>query len=352
MNFQTLSAMLMVTLTITAMILSQKILLGSINAALIPLFLILLLGIFLGLKINKKALILRFLFLMFVLLGTFGIFHFAIALPATPTWPFQTAYAQILKISPNTLGFLIVGLLIIFLIILFFSLFFSKTKILSPPRYRHLTWISMVFVGILLVSNITTQKVIQWKIISVDVGTLYFPITYLFNNIFTEVYGYGVSRRLIWSGLFCNLAMVFLLQISTWLPGDSAWHLQTAYQIIAGNIPRIVFASICGFLCGEFLNSFILAKLKILTQGRWLWTRTVSSTVIGNLVDSLIFNLIAFTGVLPFSIIVNITQWQYAIKVGIEILATPITYAVVNYLKKSDHEDYFDIKTKFNPFRF
>lgn len=343
--------MLMASLSIASLVMGEKILLGHLPASLLGFLLILIFGLIFSRYFNFQKITKLFISLSGLVLITFGVFHFAVMLPPTPDWPLQNNYALILNTSLSSLSFVLLGLWVIWGLIILNLKNPQSSQQLPLFRYRHLSWISLVFVGVLLIANITTQKVIQYGWMIVDVGTLYFPITYLFNNIFTEVYGYSVSRKLIWSGLLCNLLIVLLFQITVWLPANSSWPHQQAYQAIAGNVPRIVLASVCGFLCGEFLNSFVLAKLKILTQGRWLWTRTISSTVVGNFIDSIIFNLIAFSAVLPFGVILHIIEWQYGLKVLIEILATPITYAVTNYLKQSEHEDYFDIKTNFNPFR-
>ena len=177
-----------------------------------------------------------------------------------------------------------------------------------------------------------------------------FPLSYIFGDILTEVYGYRRSRGVIWLGFFMALLMSIIFIVVGKLPSAAGWDNQAAYDAILGLTPRIVCASLIAYFFGEFSNSFILAKMKILTKGKWLWTRTIGSTIVGELVDSTIFILIAFTGILPNSLLVTLIVSNYLFKTGVEVLFTPITYKVVGFLKKKESEDYYDVDTNFNPF--
>jgi hypothetical protein len=182
-------------------------------------------------------------------------------------------------------------------------------------------------------------------------GVLFFPISYIFGDILTEVYGYARDRRVAWAG-FAALAFASLMTaVVVHLPPSAASLAnQPAVEAIFGNTPRIVVASITAFICGTFVNSYVLAKMKIWTTGRWLWTRVVGSTLCGELVDSIIFYFVAFYGSMPVEYLIARTFTQYALKSGWEILATPLTYRVVAFLKKAENEDYYDIDTNFTPF--
>lgn len=183
-------------------------------------------------------------------------------------------------------------------------------------------------------------------------GVLFFPISYLFGDILTEVYGYARSRRVIWAGfgalIFASLMALTVtsLPVARTMPAEYV----EAVNMIFGQTPRIVAASIAGFWAGEFVNSFVLAKMKVFTEGRWLWTRTIGSTVFGEMADSLIFYPVAFLGVWPTEQVVSVMIGNYVLKVLWEVLATPFTYMIVGFLKRAEHEDYFDRDTDFNPF--
>ncbi|MBD2308807.1 queuosine precursor transporter [Chroococcidiopsis sp. FACHB-1243] len=218
--------------------------------------------------------------------------------------------------------------------------------------YKHLDAIATLFVTVLLISNITSTKIVSLGWFTFDGGTLIFPLSYIFGDILTEVYGYSRSRKVIWLGFFCAFLMAVTFSLVGALPPAADWKYQEAYNQILGATPRIVAASLIAYWIGEFSNSFILAKLKILTRGKWLWTRTIGSTLIGQVLDTTIFILIAFLGVVPNSIIWVLIVSNYLFKCGIEILFTPITYWVTHWLKRQEQEDYYDINTNFNPFRF
>jgi uncharacterized integral membrane protein (TIGR00697 family) len=189
-----------------------------------------------------------------------------------------------------------------------------------------------------------------------DAGTLLFPISYIFGDVLTEVYGYRRSRRVIWTGFACLALSAFIFWIVRGMPGEATWQTyagDAAYNAILGGISNggIVLASLTGFWTGEFANSFILAKMKILTDGRWLWMRTIGSTLIGELVDTVMFVVVASAfGVFPWSLFLTLTVTNYVFKCGVEVLMTPVTYLVVNVLKRLENEDYYDRGTNFNPF--
>jgi uncharacterized integral membrane protein (TIGR00697 family) len=217
-------------------------------------------------------------------------------------------------------------------------------------NYKYLSAISVFFVSILLISNIASSKIVDLKWFTFDGGTLLFPFSYIFGDILTEVYGYKKSRSVIWLGFFMALLMSVIFIIVGKLPPAAGWNNQSAYDAILGLTPRIVCASLIAYFFGEFSNSFVLAKMKIFTKGKWLWTRTIGSTIVGELIDSVIFIIIAFTGVLPNSLLLTLIISNYFFKTGVEIVFTPITYKIVGFLKRKENEDYYDIGTNFNPF--
>jgi len=231
-------------------------------------------------------------------------------------------------------------------------------------RYRYYDYIMALFVTVLVMSNIASAaKIVDWGVslfgvpLAFDAGTLLFPISYIFGDILTEVYGYQRSRRVIWAGFFCLAFSSLVLWIVSLLPGEATWQQyagQAAYLAILGGMSSggIVLASLLGYLCGEFSNSFTLAKMKIRTQGRWLWTRTISSTLVGQMVDTLVFVLVAsLFGVFPWSLFATLILTNYLFKCGVEIIMTPFTYLAVNRLKHIEGEDYYDRDTSFNPFK-
>ena len=217
-------------------------------------------------------------------------------------------------------------------------------------NYKYLSIISVFFVSVLLISNIASTKIVDLKWFTFDGGTLLFPLSYIFGDILTEVYGYKQSRRVIWLGFFMALLMSVVFMVVGALPSAPGWNNQNAYDLILGLTPRIVIASLVAYSAGEFSNSYILAKMKIWTKGKMLWSRTIGSTLVGELIDSILFILIAFWGILPNSLIFTLIISNYLFKTGIEILFTPITYKVVSFLKNKENEDYYDTNTNFNPF--
>ena len=230
-------------------------------------------------------------------------------------------------------------------------------------RYRYLDLIMAVFVTVLVVSNIASSaKIVDWGFsifgirMAFDAGTILFPISYIFGDILTEVYGFKNSRRIIWAGFACLAVSAVVFGIIRLLPGEAQWQKyagDAAYLSILGGMSSggIVLASLAGYWSGEFTNSFVLAKMKILTRGHWLWMRTIGSTIIGELVDTVLFVTIAsLFKVFPWSLFVTLSLTNYLFKCTVEILMTPFTYATVAALKNIEKEDYYDRKTNFNPF--
>ncbi len=224
-------------------------------------------------------------------------------------------------------------------------------------QYRYYDFVMAAYVCVLLCANLigpakeTTIHVPlmgEWTFLA---GVLFFPISYIFGDILTEVYGYGRDRRVVWAGFgalaFASLMAAVVVHLP---PSEESRASQAAVETIFGNTPRIVVASIIAFLCGTFVNSYVLAKMKIWTAGRWLWTRVVGSTVCGELVDSIFFYFIAFYGRVPTAHLIALTFTQYALKSAWEIVATPLTYRIVGFLKKAENEDYYDTYTNFTPF--
>ncbi len=230
----------------------------------------------------------------------------------------------------------------------------------APARraYRYFNLITAIFVTVLIISNIIAVKLISVVGLILPAAVILFPISYIFGDILTEVYGYANARRVIWTGFFCNLVAVIAIWLAGLIPAAPIWTAgvfnnptaaEQAYAAILGFTPRLLLASFIAYLTGEFLNSFVLAKLKVQTKGRFLWVRTIGSTIIGQGADSAIFITVAFFGILPGNalLITILSQWLF--KVAYETVATPLTYLVVNFLKRKEKEDYFDRGTNFNP---
>jgi len=208
--------------------------------------------------------------------------------------------------------------------------------------------ITAIFVTCLITANIIAVKIISAGPIYLPAAIIIFPLSYIFGDILTEVYGYRRARQVIWLGFLCNLVFVIFAWVGQILPTAPFWEGQSAYETILGYTPRLLAASLCGYLAGEFANSFVMAKMKILTRGRWLWSRTIGSTIIGQGLDSLIFIIIAFIGTPSFLAVMILYHWLA--KTAIEALATPITYRLVNFLKRNEGVDTYDYETNFNPF--
>jgi uncharacterized integral membrane protein (TIGR00697 family) len=228
----------------------------------------------------------------------------------------------------------------------------------ARTNYKYYDFVMAAFVVILICSNlIGPAKIAQVHVpvlgaLAFGAGVLFFPISYVFGDVLTEVYGYARSRRVIWAG-FAGLAFAsFMSSVVVALPPAPFWKHQEAYDIAFGSTWRIALASMIAYFCGEFVNSFVLAKMKILTEGRWLWTRTIGSTIFGEGVDSLIFYPLAFygTGIIPNDKLPLVMFAQFVGKVGVEVVFTPVTYAIVGALKRAEHEDYYDRHTRFTPF--
>jgi queuosine precursor transporter len=209
--------------------------------------------------------------------------------------------------------------------------------------------IAALFVTCLLTANIIAVKLIVLFGFLVPAGIIIFPLSYLFGDVLTEVYGYGAARRVIWLGFACNLLAVIAIVLGGLAPAAPFWRDQAAYQTILGFTPRLLLASFTAYLVGEFANSFVLAKLKIATQGRWLWTRTIGSTLVGEGIDTLIFISIAFWGIIPAPLMLTAILTQWVFKVSYEVVATPFTYLVVGFLKRREHLDTYDYRTNFSP---
>lgn len=221
---------------------------------------------------------------------------------------------------------------------------------MKTKQYKYYDVIVAVFVAVLLISNIVSVKLTSIGPLLFDAGTILFPFAYIIGDVLTEVYGYKKARRTIWLGFVSLLVLSVTLIIVQALPPDPSWGNQQAYEAILGLVPRIALASLCGYLVGEFANSIVLAKLKVRTKGRWLWLRTISSTVIGSGLDTVVFSVIAFGGILTGSELWQLIATVYSIKLFVEIVCTPITYAVVGWLKRAEKVDVYDRHMNFSPF--
>lgn len=216
--------------------------------------------------------------------------------------------------------------------------------------YKYFPLVSMFFIAVLLISNIGAQKLFAVGHLVFPGGILLFPLSYLFGDVLTEVYGYAKTRQVIWVGLACNLMMVVTLHVVIWLPPAEGWPLQTEFAKALGMLPRVTVASMIAYLAGAFSNSYVLAKMKVKTGGRHLWMRAIGSTIVGQGVDTSIFVIVSFAYILPSDVLVKTILSGYAVKVLYEVLATPLTYVVVNFLKTHEGIDAYDTDTKFNPF--
>lgn len=207
------------------------------------------------------------------------------------------------------------------------------------------------FVCILLCSNlIGASKIATVGGFTFGAGVLFFPISYIFGDVLTEVYGYARARKVVWAGFGALIFASFMSWFVLKLPPAEGWAHQAAFETVFASTPRIVIGSLVAFFLGEFCNSFVLAKMKIKTEGKYLWMRTIGSTIAGEAVDSAIFYPVAFYGLWPNDLLIKVMISNYCIKVGWEVVITPFTYLIVNALKKAEHEDYYDIKTNFSPF--
>ena len=216
-------------------------------------------------------------------------------------------------------------------------------------KYKHLDIITTTFAVILILSNITSAKIISLGWLSFDGGLILFPLAYIFGDILTEVYGYAHARRVIWIGFSMNILMLIIFWLVGILPQDAIWGMQESWNNILGVVWRIILASLVAYLVGEFSNSYILAKLKIKTKDKMFWLRAIISTFVGQFLDTTIFLLVAFAGVLPWNLLIVIWITNYIFKILIEIILLPFTYKIIAWLKKHEHEDYYDKHTDFNP---
>jgi uncharacterized integral membrane protein (TIGR00697 family) len=229
----------------------------------------------------------------------------------------------------------------------------------SRPNYRYYDLVMAAFVAVLLCSNLVgPAKIAQLDLpllgaVTFGAGILFFPISYVFGDILTEVYGYARARKVIWAGFGALLFASFMAAVVVALPPAPGWENQPAYEIAFGSTWRIAAASLVAFVCGEFVNSYVLAKMKLATRGRWLWSRTIGSTIFGEAVDSALFYPLAFynSGLIPNEMLPKVMLAQFVGKVLVEVLFTPVTYRVVAVLKRAEHEDYYDRDTNFNPFK-
>ncbi len=217
-------------------------------------------------------------------------------------------------------------------------------------RFRYYDNLVHVFVVVLLVSNLVGPKICAIGPFRIAGAQLLFPVTYIFGDVFTEVYGFAASRRAIWIGFFASALLSAMGLLAVALPPAPDWHDQAAFAKVFGFVPRMVAASLAAFWAGEFANSFVLAKMKLWTGGRALWSRTIGSTIVGQAVDSTVVMVLAFGGTLPATLIANLILSGYLGKVLYEAVATPLTYLVVNFLKRREGVDTFDRQTDFNPF--
>ena len=228
---------------------------------------------------------------------------------------------------------------------------YGSWLIIMGRQYKYYDLIMAAFVTVLICSNVIgAEKVITVGPITCGAGILFFPISYFFNDVLTEVYGYARSRKVVWAGFAGMLFASLMASVVVGLPPAQGWVHQHAFEIVFGQTPRIVIASLTAFFCGEFANSYTLAKMKIWTKGKHLWTRTIGSTVAGEAVDSIIFYPMAFLGFWPMNLLITVLLTNYVLKVLWEVFSTPVTYKVVAFLKQKENEDYYDHDTNFTPF--
>jgi hypothetical protein len=220
-----------------------------------------------------------------------------------------------------------------------------------PPQFRYYDMLVAAFVAVLLISNIVAPKLVEVGPFLFSGAQLLFPLTYIFGDIFTEVYGYAGSRRAIWNGFLASALMAVVAMTIVALPPAEGWPHQKAYETVLGLVPRLVVASLIAYWAGEFANSFVMARMKVLSGGRYLWMRTIGSTAVGQAVDTVLVMTIAFAGIWSASEIVRVIISGYLGKVAYEVAATPLTYLTVNFLKRKEGIDIIDSHTDFNPFK-
>jgi len=220
----------------------------------------------------------------------------------------------------------------------------------QAPRFRYLDHLINIFVAVLIISNLVAPKVISIGGFLLSGAQILFPVTYIFGDIFTEVYGYAASRRAIWTGFLASALLAVISMIVVALPPAPGWQNQEAFEIVFNTVPRNIVASLIAYWCGEFANAFVMARLKVVTHGKFLWVRTIGSTAVGQMVDTVIVIVLIFAGVQDWGTIGNMIVSGYGAKVLYETLATPLTYLVVNKLKRAEGVDIYDTGTDFNPF--
>ena len=225
----------------------------------------------------------------------------------------------------------------------------KQTASAQGPYSHWYLFVVSIFITCLITSNIIAVKLVNIFGLLLPAAILIFPISYIIGDVLTEVYGYRQARRVIWLGFFCNLIAVLAIWLGQILPAASFWDGQAAYERILGYTPRLLGASFLAYLVGEFANSFVLAKMKIATKGRWLWTRTIGSTLVGQGLDSVVFITLAFAGTIPLTGLAVAIVVQWLSKSAYEAIATPLTYGAVNFLKRREGADVFDDDTQFNP---
>lgn len=224
-------------------------------------------------------------------------------------------------------------------------------RVAAVAGFHYLDLVTAAFVAVLLVSNVASTKIVRLGRLEFDGGTLLFPLSYIFGDILTEVYGYHRARRVIWIGFACLVLAAAVFAAVNALPAAPGYPYADAFAAILGQTPRIVAGSLLGFVAGGFTNSAVLAKLKVLTGGRLLWSRTIASTIAGQAVDTAVFLGVAFAGVLPGDLLQVVFLSNYVFKVGVEVALTPATYLVVDALKRAEGVDVYDVGVDFNPFR-
>ena len=227
----------------------------------------------------------------------------------------------------------------------------KNTEAFTMTVSHRLVVVAALFVTCLITANILIVKQISIGGLVLPAAIIIFPVSYILGDILTEVYGYQQARRVIWLGFLCNLLAVMILWIGGILPAAPVFEAQSAYERILGSTPRFLLASFTAYLAGEFANSFILAKMKIATRGRWLWTRTIGSTLVGQGIDTLIVLTVAFVGVLPLPVLGIMILSHWVVKTIYEAIATPLTYWTVSYLKRKENIDVYDLQANFNPLK-
>lgn len=225
----------------------------------------------------------------------------------------------------------------------------SVTEVAATHRYKYLGLLTTLYITFQLISDVTAGKIISFFGYPVSVTVIYFPVTYILSDVLTEVYGYARARSVIWVVLLCSIVAGVFYQLVVILPPASFFTANESYIQIFGQVPRILIGGWIAVFAGEISNSYVLAKLKVLCSGRWLWLRTISSTIIGQFVNTLAFYTIALSGVLPWNVLLEAVTTGWLIKTAIEAIFTPFTYLVVGYLKRIENEDYYDRDTNFNP---